>query len=69
MRLLMIGSVLLSILSACASRLSACASREALIARDNLTCTEIGFVAGTSEHRDCVLRLETARLQGHHHGH
>ena len=62
MRFLAMLSVLLSILSACVSR-------EDLIARDNLTCTEIGFVAGTSDHRDCVLRLEAARLQGHHHGH
>lgn len=50
------------------SILTACVSHEELIARDNLTCSEIGFAVGTSEHRDCVLRLETARLQGHHHG-
>lgn len=46
--------------------ISGCVSREELIARDNLTCTEIGFASGTPEHRDCVLRLEAARLQGHH---
>lgn len=47
--------------------LSACVSREAIIAGDELTCTEIGFAPGTPDYRDCVLRLETARLQGHHY--
>lgn len=47
--------------------ISACVSREELIARDSRTCSEIGFAAGTPEHRDCVLRLEAARLQGHHY--
>ena len=57
----------LAALSALALLLSACVSREEVIARDELTCTEIGFAPGTPDHRDCVLRLEAARLQGHHH--
>ena len=54
-------SVLLPLLSACGL------SREELIARDKLTCTEIGFAPDTPASQDCVLRLEAARLQGHHH--
>lgn len=46
---------------------TACVSHEELIARDRQTCSDIGFVAGTPEHRDCILRLEAARLQGHHY--
>lgn len=56
-------SVLLAIL------LSACVSREELLARDRLTCTQIGFAADSSDYRNCVLQLEVARLHGYHHGH
>ncbi len=61
-RLLWLGMLSL-LLAACAP------SREQLIARDKLTCTEIGFTPRTPDLRDCVLRLETARLQGHHYHH
>ncbi len=49
--------------------LSGCSTRQDYLARDRATCTEIGFVAGSAPHNDCVLELQAARLQGRNHHH
>lgn len=54
---------------ATASMVSGCVAPDEWIARDRQTCTTIGFKEGSPEYRNCLLQLETARLQGHHHGH
>lgn len=46
--------------------LTSCVSREELFSRDQQTCGSIGYSPGTEEFKDCLLRLQASRLQGHH---
>jgi|GEM_PF-4322263 len=42
---------------------SACTSSERFLARDQATCGSIGFATESEEFRNCVLELQSARLQ------
>ena len=41
-----------------------CVSEADLLAHDRAACAAIGFTLDTPEFRDCVLRFQTARVQG-----
>lgn len=47
--------------------LSSCVSREEVLTSDRQTCATIGFAPETDQYRECVLTLQSSRLQGHHH--
>ena len=47
-----------------AALVAGCTSEADLLAHDRAACAAIGFAPDTSEFRDCVLRFQTARIQG-----
>jgi hypothetical protein len=53
--------IVLAVLSAL---MAACESEAEIIARDRARCAAIGFVPDTPDFRECVLRFQTARIQG-----
>jgi hypothetical protein len=44
--------------------MAGCVSEADLLAHYCATCAAIGFAPDTPEFRDCVLRFQTARIQG-----
>ena len=53
------------VLIACLGAATAgCVTEADYLAHDRAACTAIGFTPDTPEFRDCVLRFQTARVQG-----
>jgi hypothetical protein len=46
--------------------LASCVTRAESFAQDRQTCADIGFAPDTDQYKDCLLRLQASRLQGHH---